>query len=430
MKVFSCRVSWLFLLPLSFTEPLRAQTTLIYNPDAYVETFVGSGFRGYLDGTGALTLFNSPGTIAMDSATNLLVFDQNNYRLRKITAAGEVTTLAGNGVPGGQNGLGTNASLSMANSLGIRTNGDVFWGDGNLVRKFSPNGLVSHYAGSFNNFGYADGTVSNAVFGFVLYLTADKADNLYVSDSSNYRIRRITPDGIVTTVAGSGDSRVQDGMGVFSAFASPRDLVADSTGNLFVSDASGLVIRKISPDTRVTTFVGRPDQSGYRDGIGTNTLFTAISGLAVDAIGNLYASDAFGAVRQITRDGIVSTVAGTLNAGFAEGPGPVARFDIPRGIVVESNGESLLVADQNNQRIRRVRIGRPPEPVLTLRMYAGLTIEGVINSVFRIEYKDSLDDVNWTPSSVISLPVSPFLWIDEQSPSGSKRFYRAVLVPQ
>jgi hypothetical protein len=97
--------------------------------------------------------------------------------------------------------------------------------------------------------------------------------------------------------------------------------------------------------------------------------------------------------------------------------------------VVDQSGETVLVADQNNQRIRKIHIGHPPDPKIALRMYAGLTIEGVVNSVYRIEYNDSLDAVDWKFAAVLSLPWSSYLWIDEESSSFSKRFYRAILVP-
>jgi sugar lactone lactonase YvrE len=260
-------------------------------PAGIVTTLAGTGAAGFVDGTGTAAQFNFPSGVAVDTAGNVYVADYGNHRIRKITPAGVVTTLAGDGTAGSANGAGASARFFNPTGVAVDTAGNVYVADfnNNRIRKITPGGTVSTLAGL--NGGYADGTGEAAQFAFPQAVAVDTAGNIYVADTIGNRIRKVTPDGVVTTVAGDGTLGYLDGIGAAAKFNNPTGVAVDAAGNVYVADQANHRIRKVSPAGVVTTIAG--SSGGYLDGIGVAALFNNPTGVAVDAAGNLYIADLF-----------------------------------------------------------------------------------------------------------------------------------------
>ncbi len=254
--------------------------------DGIVTIFAGSGTAGSADGLGLSASFNSPTSIATDVAGNLYVTDYNNYKIRKITSDGVVSTIAGTGVMGNQNGTTANATFSSLTAIAIDTAGNIYVSDNNRIRKIAASGLVTAFAGTGLQ-GSTDGSGSIAQFDSPNGLTTDISGNIFVADGGNHKIRKITPAGVVTTFAGSSTSGSADGIGSSASFSYPADISSDTDGNLYVSDYSNHKIRKVTPTGAVTTIVGL-GVSGHIDGIGSVATFYYPRGITIDANGHLF----------------------------------------------------------------------------------------------------------------------------------------------
>lgn len=326
-------------------------------PAGLVTTFSGSGVAGFTDSLNSL--FNFPNSVAVDSLGNLYVSDQNNHRIRKITPAGVVTTLAGNGSTAFADGNGTNATFNSPQGVAVDSAGNVYVTQQSnyRVRKITPEGVVTTFAGQTSG-GFTDGTGTNATFTDNYGICIDSTGTLYVVGSGS-RLRKITPDGVVTTLAGSGTQGTADGNGTNAQFSNPIGVAVDSTGNIFVSDYNSSRIRKVTPLGVVTTFAGTT--AGFLDGNGTNARFQNPCGLVVDSADNLYVVDqAYQSIRKITPSGVVTTLAGNGNGGYADGTGTNATFYLPVAIAIDSAG-IMYVADGGNNLIRRIT----PDGVVT-----------------------------------------------------------------
>jgi sugar lactone lactonase YvrE len=281
-------------------------------PAGVVTTLAGSGAQGDADGMGGAASFNYPEGIAVDSAGNLYVGDYGNNEIRKITSAGAVTTLAGSGAHGNTDGTGRAASFNSPESVAVDAGGNVYVADygNNEIRKITPAGVVTTLAGSGAQ-GNSDGTGSAASFDGPEGVTVDSAGNVYVADNGNNEIRKITPAGVVTTFAGSGMQGNADGAGRAASFNGPESVAVDAGGNVYVADYGNNEIRKVTPAGVVTTLAGSGAQ-GNVDGAGRAASFNGPEGAAVDSSGNLYLSDEFNdTIRKITPTGVVTTFAGS-----------------------------------------------------------------------------------------------------------------------
>lgn len=250
------------------------------SPTGDVSTLAGSGTSGTDDGTGANARFTQPRSVAVDPAGNVFVCDYNNEDIRKITPAGVVTTIAGQGFAGYQDGMGTGAAFDAPTGIVADASGNLFVTDlsNGRIRKITANGLVSTFAGNGGD-GYSDGTGTAAEFNLPKGIAIDASGNLYITDSGSNRIRKITPAGVVTTVAGDGQDGNADGPAAKAEFYDPGDIVVDNSGNLYVADVANDAIRKITPDGVVSTIIS--DSNGISP-----------VGLAIDATGStLYISD-------------------------------------------------------------------------------------------------------------------------------------------
>jgi len=313
-----------------------------------VSTLAGST-DGYADGTGTAAKFNNPRGVAVDASGNVYVADEDNNKIRKITPAGDVSTLAG-GDEGYADGIGTAAQFKWPKGVAVDVSGNVYVADeGNhKIRKITPAGDVSTLAGSTS--GYADGAGTAAQFKYPNGVALDALGNVYVADYDNNKIRKITPAGDVSTLAGS-TSGSADGAGTAAQFNAPTGVAVDALGNVYVADKNNHKIRKITPAGDVSTMAG--STSGSADGTGTAAQFNAPTGVALDASGNVYVADYDNnKIRKITPAGDVSTLAGSTD-GYVDGTGTAARFYKPFGVALDASG-NVYVADRKNHKIRKI----------------------------------------------------------------------------
>lgn len=314
-----------------------------------VTTFAGTT-NGYLDGTGTAAQFSNPRGMTIDASGNLYVTDFNSYRIRKITPSGVVTTIAGNGNNISMDGTGTAAQVTP-NSITIDNAGNLYFTEAfynHKIRKITLSGVVTTIAGSAQ--GFSDGTGTSAQFYNPRGIVVDNSGNLYVADSGNHKIRKITPAGVVTTVAGSTNGYA-DGTGTSAQFSFPFDLTMDKAGNLFVADSNNHKIRKITPAGVVTTVAG--SSQGFADGTALTSQFSNPSNVKFDSFGNLFISDVSNnRIRKMNASGNVTTLTGS-NQGFVSGAIGIAQFYAPRSLVFDTAG-NLFVVDSENHNIRKI----------------------------------------------------------------------------
>ncbi|MBN8460988.1 MAG: choice-of-anchor D domain-containing protein [Verrucomicrobia bacterium] len=331
-----------------------AVTTLAGSTGVFGE----AGESGSTDGIGSDAKFYGPTGIAVDGSGAAYVTDSYNSTIRKITPAGLVTTLAGSpGVSGSSDGTGNVARFYLPSGISVDQNGNLYVADtyNHTIRKINSSGTVTTLAGSPGKAGSADGTAGDARFSSPTGILVDSGGNLYVTDHNNCTIRKITPTGTVTTVAGRhGERGSTDGTGIYARFSNPWGIALDDGGNLYVSDTETSIIRKVMPSREVTTLAGNAESAGSTAN-GHNARFGFPSAIAVDVSGNLYVADEFNqTVRKVSAHGIVTTIAGCPGeSGSADGMGDAGRFSSPAGIAVDSGGD-LFIADRGNQTIRKI----------------------------------------------------------------------------
>ncbi|WP_025664650.1 cadherin domain-containing protein [Aquimarina megaterium] len=316
-----------------------------------VRTLAGNGTFGFTNGTGTSAQFSTPIGVDVDSNGNIYVADRNNNVIRKITPAGVVSTFAGSTF-GYADGTGTAAKFNSPYGIAIDANDNIYVGDyiNHRIRKITPAGVVTTLAGS-GVAGSADGTGTAAQFNEPYGLDVDSNGNVYVADYGNNRIRKITPAGVVTTLAGSSRG-FADGTGTAAMFKAPHDVAVDNNDNVYVTDGFNHRIRKVTPAGVVTTFAGT--NQGFADGTGTQARFNIPEGITIDNSGNLYVTDRSNhCIRKITSAGVVSILAGSNDFGFVNGTGATARFRQPSGITVNASGV-FYVTDESNHSVRKI----------------------------------------------------------------------------
>jgi sugar lactone lactonase YvrE len=349
------------------------------DPVSHVTTVLaGSGTNGAADGTGEAASFNGSAGMALDSSGTLYVADNWNCAVRKVTASGVVTTLAG---PSGgclsaveTDGTGTAANFLFPNGVLADNTGNLVVSDvyGETIRKVSLGGITTTFAGLGANIGATDGTGAVASFGFLIgsAITADSSGNLYIAEVLNNLIRKVTPAGVVTTVAGGpGQQGYVEGTGSAARFNMPSGIAVNASGTLYVADTSNSAIRQISPAGVVSTLAGG-NGWGSADGVGSAAQFRLPTGVATDSSGNVYVADYYNnTIRKVTAAGVVTTLAGNPNmSGSADGTGSAALFSGPLQLVVDSTG-TIYVSDSNNSTIRKIS---PAGVVTTLAGTAGV----------------------------------------------------------
>lgn len=325
---------------------------------------------GVVDGTGAQARFMYPEGMACDASNTLFISDYGT--IRKISPAGTVTTLAGSP-------SGTYASGAWGQCLSAGADGRLYWVTSSAkynymprsaVYSVSPSGILSLFAGSEEEYGSTDGTGGQARFSGPEGLAVGPDGTVYVVDAGNYTIRKITPAAVVSTIAGTvKHSASVDGQGTAAAFCGPRQVAVDAQGTLYVTEIAA--VRKVTPQGAVSTLAGSNTlELGSVDGPALSARFQYPYGIAVDAAGNVYVADTQDhTIRKITPAGIVSTIAGSHGqAGVADGVGTAARFNLPLGLAMATDG-NLYVADYGNATVRKIT---PDGTVSTFLGVAGI----------------------------------------------------------
>jgi sugar lactone lactonase YvrE len=324
-----------------------------------ISTFAGSGARGF-EGDGGPARkaeLSFPTGVAVDGRGNVYIADRINDRVRKVTPGGTITTFAGTGEHGFTNDgePATTAELNEPEDVAVDRRGNVYIADtGNQrIRRVSPDGTITTFAGS-GRYGFSGdgGRATSASLAEPIAVAVDRRGNVYIGDWRNSRVRKVS-SGRITTLAGTG-RRGFSGDGGPAAKAQIRDphaVTVDAKGNVYIAD--GPRVRKVSPDGTITTVAGAGGELTFPEGV------------AVDAKGNLYISD-FGdnQVKKVNRAGKLTTIAGAIREGFSGDGGPAfsARLNHPAGIALDARG-NLFIADFGNSRVRRIGT---PAPKLTL----------------------------------------------------------------
>lgn len=322
--------------------------------DTLVSTMAGSGTSGFANGAGTVASFSGPQGVAVDSSGNVYAADLGNQAIRKITSSGVVSTLAGTGAQGFANGPGTSASFSNPTGAAVDSAGNVYIADtGNhAIRKITSTGVVSTLAGTGIS-GFVNDSGTAASFNNPNGVAVDGMGTVYVADTGNHVIRKITSSGVVSTLAGNGVAGFLNGAGSAAMFNAPRGVAVDSAGNVYVGDTQNNAVRKITSSGMVSTLAGS-STSGFANGTGTAATFNAPRGVAVDIAGSVYVADLGNqAIRKITASGLVTTHAGMINSGFINGAGAQARFNAPNAVAVNSAG-TVYVGDTQNNVIRKI----------------------------------------------------------------------------
>ncbi len=341
-------------------------------PGGVVTTLAGlAGNIGSADGTGSAARFNSPRGVAVDSVGNVYVGDTNNHTIRMITAGGVVTTLAGlAGSSGSADGTGNVARFNQPRGIAVDGAGVLYVADTNnhTIRKITAGGVVTTLAGLAGTSGNTDGTGSAARFSGPRGVAVDSAGAVYVADTNNNRIRQVTAAGVVTSAGGlelAGRLR-RDRPG--ARFNGPEGVAVDSAGVVYVADTVSDTIRKITPGGVVTTLAGFYGSLGAVDGIGPAARFAYPTGRR-DRCERQHLRRGPGQPHdsQSHAGGQCHDVRGLADTpGSTDGTGSAARFSYPQGIAVDSAG-TVYVAD----RVGRIRTITPAGVVTTL---AGLAV--------------------------------------------------------
>lgn len=346
------------------------------DPSGMVTTLAG-GVEGFADGTGASARFHAPTAVAVDAAGNVYVADYFNYAVRKISPPGAVTTVAGRRpgqdpccdlAPDGVavDGAGT---VHVAFRSGVRritpdgTVSDVFFPSGEASRWFTPRAIAADAGGTvYVTDVYTNrihritpgGAVSDLAAGGTAHsaIAVDAAGNLYVTDLYRNLVRKVTPAGAVSTVAGQRNGLL-DGPGPAAVFDRPRGVAVDADGSIVVVDTGNDAIRRISRAGAVTTLAGGTT-GGFADGTGAAARFNAPTGIAMDRSGKVFVADRNNnVIRKVTAAGVVTTFAGSGEAGFSNGAGTAASFSFPSHVVVDGDG-NVYVSDAGNASVRKI----------------------------------------------------------------------------
>ncbi len=322
-----------------------------------VSTLAGAGSAGYQDGSAAGALFNNPQGVAVDASGNVWVSDSFNELIREVSG-GSVSTIAGNQTLGYLDGPALSAEFYAPAGQAFDSKGNLYVADfgNNVIRKITPAGVVSTYAGT-GRAGYQNGastsaslnssTDSLAIFNNPSGVCVDAAGNVFVADRGNNVIREIMTNGRTKTIAGSGIKGFYDATDEDAYFSNPTGVAVDSKDNVYVTDQGNSAIRKITSAGVVTTLLGDPNNTA---------LLGYPTGVTCDSGGDIYFTDSFGRVFEFTAGEVLYNIAGVYNqAGLNNGAGSTATFNYPQGIAIDASG-NLYVADQYNNCIRKIVI--------------------------------------------------------------------------
>jgi DNA-binding beta-propeller fold protein YncE len=315
-------------------------------PNLAASTLAGTGTAGKRDGAAGQAQFQAPEGVAVAADGTVFVAEPYAYRIRQISPSGTVSTLAGGagGTPGRADGVGSLASFMGPKDVAIAPNGDLYVVDFDGVRRVTRDGHVSTLA--LHN---ADGSEYQPIelFG----IACDRSGTLYLSATT--WIDRVTPDGAVSRYAGNDARGFADGPAARAYFNLPHKLALDAGGSLFVADYGNQRVRRIGPDRTVSTIAGN-GILGFTDGPAEHSRLNFPAGVAVDAQGDVIVADTFNhAIRQVSPDGAVRTLAGTNAPGLSNTAGAI-QFNQPSGVAIRPDG-GIVVADRDNAVVRLLR---------------------------------------------------------------------------
>lgn len=340
------------------------------DPQGVITTVAGIGTNGFSgDGSPAITAqLNDPESVAVDQAGNIYIADTGNHRIRRITVQGIISTVAGSDSAAGDNGPAINARLFQPSGIVRDSTGNIYISDtlNNRVRKITPQGIITTVAGN-GIAGYAgDGAfATQAELNNPNGLALDNAGNLYIADTGNNVIRKLTPYGGISTVVGTGDigNSGDGGSATIASLFNPNAVAFDRAGNMYIADSANNRIRIVDPSGNIRNFAGDPNGlpgSAVDNVVPTSTQFNYPRSLAIDANGVVYVADYFNnRIRKIVPGtNVISTIAGTGVGGFSGDGGPAAgaQLHLPAGLALDASG-NLYVADLLNNRIREITAG-------------------------------------------------------------------------
>lgn len=399
--------------------------------DAVTTLNSGAGEPGYVNGPLATARFNDPAGLAFDAQGNLYVADSRNHVIRKVATDGTVSLVAGGvGEAGFANGTGSAARFDTPFGLTIGNDGALLVADtGNhILRRVALTGAVTTYAGLAGTPGNTNGILSAARFHSPLGVKRDAEGNIWVADSGNQTIRRITVAGMVETVAGTPDVwGWEDGPAANAKFNGPVDVAISTDGNVYVSDGFNHVIRCVHTNGVVSTVAGSGGKAAWVDSVGAQARFWNPAGLAFDAAGNLYIADSRNhVIRKLDASGRVSTVSGAgQDSGHVDGVNQTGRYFNPYGLAFDAAG-NLVVSDSYNQMLRQVFV---PFTVLVNGEVSAREIRwsAVVGQQYQVQYKESLNASEWlnltTPNQANSQDMVVF-----DATNSPQRYYRVLVV--
>jgi PKD repeat protein len=346
-----------------------------------ITTVAGNGTSGFSgDGGQATSAQLGAVGIAVDAAGNVYVADQGNHRVRKVTADGVITTVAGTGERGfsGDDGQATSARLNDPNGVAVDAAGNIYIADmGNMrVRRVSAAGVITTVAGTgFIGSSGDGGPATSATLAFPSGVAVDAAGNVYIADQLNDRVRKVTATGVIATIAGTGDAGFagDGGQATSAQLRNPFGVAVDVVGNVYIADRDNHRVRRVDAAGVITSVAGTETFGFSGDGgPATSAQLKFPAGVAVDAIGSIYIADSNNhRVRRVSTGGVITTVAGTGTAAFSGDGGQAisAQLDFPLGVAVDAIG-NLYVADTGNRRVRKVT-NPPPSAVFTASPVGG-----------------------------------------------------------
>ncbi|MBO9612510.1 MAG: IPT/TIG domain-containing protein [Dyadobacter sp.] len=339
------------------SKKVTSATAFRYLYTATTSYFSGSGAGGFADGPPEKSKFGTLYNIAMDSKGVMFAADLGNCMVRRIETDGSTSTVAGAASGGFKDGKGNEGLMKFPIGIELAPDGSIFVADhkNNAIRKIFANGTLTTVAGEPSRPGSADGGLASAQFNEPYGIKLDKTGTLWICDTGNGLIRKLS-EGQVSTFAGSTPGYA-NGKLREAKFYMPAYLNFDANGNIFVADKHNHCIRKITPDGMVVTFAGTPTQAGYHDGEAGQAMFNQPCNIQIDKLGNLYVNDLWNhCIRLVYPDGYVTTLAGKGGTeGYREGTGDHALFKHPQGCTLDKDG-NLFVTDSANQRIRKLTI--------------------------------------------------------------------------
>jgi sugar lactone lactonase YvrE len=395
-----------------------------------VSTIAGDGSQGYSGDGGPATsaVTNLPSDVVIDNSGNIYFSELTNCVVRKIATDGTITTIAGvvgNCSFDGDGGPASVAKLDFPAGLAVDANGNLYISDrGNhRIRKVATDGIISTVAGNGTDGDSGDGDQATAAnLDTPRGVAVDATGNIYISDWYNHKIRKINTSGVISTYAGTGDSGFSgdNGLATAAKLKSPDGIAVDAGGNVYFSDRSNDRIRKISTSGIITTVAGKGGFNAFSGdgGQATDAEFNDPNGVALDATGNIYVVDRENnRIRKIGTDGIINTIVGTGTAAY-NGDGQVGTttsINKPTGIAIDNSG-NVIFSDYNNQRIRKLEasplsvnnfskniISFYPNPIsgdqkLTIKSKENISEISILNSIGQLVNKVNLNSEIYSAS--------------------------------